>query len=378
MRQKIVWFVLGVLIGSLFVVAAYPTSRAVQYGVPTVQKIDGSNYTAYLLYNEEGLPLNTDVLKNTVQKLAEESTPNAKWHAYAVPGLPKGLAITGYGMKVTQDGRVDILITVKRAGSPIDVEKIQSRLLEWSKKAPTFKPDRIPKRKIGVPKGWEVKTVGSNGNVKVYSTESSPYWHNFGRVELNYDDSPYGKLYAQFSIWGLWNDGNPNEERLLCTTDEDGHGTYRVTPGVAIGGDYGSYFTDGIKITHDWGIDSALSGRLGEMKPAGTLEKDQTMTISIGPVSYPIAIGGYKVYGDAIDPQAIWNFDIPYNEDSSHHTIEFMPSSEGIVKESTLHDGSWHTVIRVTLWARFRHTTVLGLLYHHDSSVWVDWTIKVG
>ncbi len=94
-------------------------------------------------------------------------------------------------------------------------------------------------------------------------------------------------LYAQFYIWGLWNDGNPTEERFICTKDKNDLGTYRVTPGVAIEGNYGSYFTADIKITHDWGVDPALHGRVGIMEPAGIINKYETLTINIGPVSYP-------------------------------------------------------------------------------------------
>lgn len=104
MRQKMVWFLLGVLVGSLFVASAYPTNESVQYSIPAIQKITESNYTAYLLYSENSFPLDSDVLKSTVQTLVEESAPNAKWHVYAVPELPKSLVITGYGIKVTEEG----------------------------------------------------------------------------------------------------------------------------------------------------------------------------------------------------------------------------------------------------------------------------------
>ncbi|WP_297465447.1 hypothetical protein [Thermococcus sp.] len=376
MRQKVVWFVLGVLVGSLFVVSAYPAGNDVQYAAPAVQKIPGEDYTTLLIYTPNGLPLNVENVQKAAQEFVLKSAPNAKWHAYALPELPKDAVLTGYGIKVTGDGRVDVLILAAGKGTPVQGTKIKNEMEEWGKKRPEFQEDIPLGEKIGVPEEWSVKTV-NNGNVKIYTGESSPYWHNFGRLELRYDDPPYGKLYARFYIWGLWNDGNPTEERFLCTTDENGRGTYRVTPGIAIGGNYGKYFTNDIKITHDWGIDPALHGRLGIMKPAGTINRYETLTISIGPVSYPLAIGGYKVYGDAIDPQAVWDFDIPYNEDASHHTIEFMPSSEGIVKESVLHDGSWHDVTRIKLWAKFR-SVHWYTIFKHESWTALDWYLRVG
>lgn len=378
MRQKVVWFILGVLIGSLFFVSAYPSESTIQYTAPAVQKLQDKNYTTLLLYSPNGLPIKVDDVQKTVQEFVLKSAPNTKWHAYAVPDLPKDAVLAGYGIKVTKDGRVSVLILASREGTSIHQVKVQNELLEWSKKAPKFMPDVIPKEKIGVPKGWEVKTVDSSGNVRTYTGESSPYWHNFGRQELRFDDPPYGKLYAQFYMWGLWDDGNPTEERFLCTKDENGHGTYRVTPGAAIGGDYGNYFTNDIKITHDWGVEPALNGRLGDVEPVGVINKYETLTITIGPVSYPLATGGYKVYGDAIDPQAVWDFDIPYNGDASHHAIGFMPSSEGVMKESVLHDGSWHSVIKVKLWAKFRHKTIAGIIKSHESWATLTWRVKVG
>ncbi|ANF21824.1 hypothetical protein [Thermococcus piezophilus] len=378
MRQKVVWFILGVLVGGLFVVSTYLSNGNIQYVAPAVQKIPGNNYTTLLLYSPNGLPLNVKNVQKAVQQFVVKNAPKAKWHAYAVPELPSDAVLSGYGIKVTKDGRVNVLILATRKGAFIQPTEVQNELMEWSKTAPKFMPDVIPWEKIGVPEGWKAKSVDSNGNVRAYTGESSPYWHNFGRQELRYDDPPYGKLYAQFYIWGLWNDGNPTEERFLCTTDENGHGTYRVTPGVEIGGNYGNYFTNDIKITHDWGVDPTLNGRLGIMKPVGIINKHETLTITIGPVLYPLAIGGYKVYGDAIDPQEVWDFDIPYNEDASHHTIGFMPSSEGVVKESVLHDGSWHSVINVKLWAKFRHKTIIGIIDSHEIWAAVTWIVKVG
>ena len=221
MRQKVVWFILGVLVGSLFVVSAYPTNGKAQYSVPAIQRISGQNYTTYLLYPKNGLPLSPEFLKRTIPKLVEKSASNTKWHVYAVPELPKGSVITGYGIKVAKDGRIDILITATNRNTPILPDKIRSELLEWSKKAPKFKPDVIPKEKIGVPKGWKVKTVDSNGNVRVYSGESEPYWHDFGPVTIHYENPPYGNVYATFHVYGLWNDNDPNWEYFLVAPGKD-------------------------------------------------------------------------------------------------------------------------------------------------------------
>ena len=74
---------------SLFVVSAYPTGNNVQYATPAVQKLPGKDYTTLLLYTPNGLPLDVKEVQKTVQEFVLKSAPNAKWHAYALPELPK-------------------------------------------------------------------------------------------------------------------------------------------------------------------------------------------------------------------------------------------------------------------------------------------------
>ena len=114
-----VWFILGVLVGSLFVVSAYPTGDNVQHVAPAVQKLPGSDYTALILYTPNGLPLNVKEVQKAVQEFVLKSAPNAKWHVYAVPELPEDAVLTGYGIKVTKDGRVDVLVLATRKGIPL-------------------------------------------------------------------------------------------------------------------------------------------------------------------------------------------------------------------------------------------------------------------
>ncbi|WP_297510849.1 hypothetical protein [Thermococcus sp.] len=377
---------LGVLLGSLLIASTYPTKESVQYGTPAIQKVAGENYTAYILYPKKGLPISTQFLKETIPKLVEKSAPNAKLYAYSIPELPEGSVITGYGIKVTNDGRVDIFITATRSGAPILPDRIRSELFEWSKRAPKFKPDVIPREKVGVLEGWEVKTVDSNGNVKVYTGESEPYWHNFGRQRLRYDAPPYGKFYAEFYMWGLWKDNDPRTETFACTKDRSGHGIYRITPGIllkrqGISG-YGDYRIRKIKIVHDWGINPALNGHLDDMGPIGVINRYQTVPVSVGPVSYSLAVGGYKVYGDSIDPPAVWTINTlgtggMYTE-TSEHAVGIMVASSGEVLERALHDGNWHAVIRIKLSGEFSDNEYALPIGIHKEWTALTWYVKVG
>lgn len=59
----------------------------------------------------------------------EESVLNVKWYVYVVLELLKSLVIIGYGIKVIEEGRVDIFIIVIRSGVLILFDKIKDEFL---------------------------------------------------------------------------------------------------------------------------------------------------------------------------------------------------------------------------------------------------------
>ncbi len=394
MRQKVVWFILGVLVGSLFVVSAYPTNGKAQYSVPAIQRISGQNYTTYLLYPKNGLPLSPEFLKRTIPKLVEKSASNTKWHVYAVPELPKGSVITGYGIKVAKDGRIDILITATNRNTPILPDKIRSELLEWSKKAPKFKPDVIPKEKIGVPKGWKVKTVDSNGNVRVYSGESEPYWHDFGPVTIHYENPPYGNVYATFHVYSLWNDNDPNWEYFLVAPGKDEYGRglptdfYEIDPGYGLkvyrgDNDYGEYVTKSARILHEWDLESALNPKLISAAPINTdiNHGHETIQASIG---YPVlaltftsTIPDSQMHSaaDRYHPGAAWVLEFNTHSNDARESFQTNVASEGSVSQSVLHNGQWHAIVNVQFKATFQDPA--GWIVK-DTSTGVTWYVKVG
>ncbi len=392
MRQKVVWFILGVLVGSLFVASAYPTNGSVRYGTPAIQRIPGENYTAYLLYPKNGLPLSPQFLKQTIPKLVEKSAPNAKWHVYAAPELPKGSVITGYGIKVTRDGRVDILITATNMNNPILPDRIRGELLEWSKKAPKFKPDVIPKEKIGVPKGWKVKTVDSNGNVKVYSGESSPYWKPLGDVTIRVNDAPYGNIYALATVYGLKDDNNPNREYFLVAPPKSApaEGRYEIDPGYGLkevegNTNYGDYVTYSAKIIHNWNIDPSLNPELMIADPVRHQNGHTTVQITFGypipAVTFTSTIPNFEML-PAVDRStqiATWLLKFDTNSLDAKYSFKTDVASETSVSQSVLHNGQWHAIVNVKFQAAFREAgDVLDLWGTHTTWGAVTFYVKVG
>lgn len=199
-------------------------NESVQYSILVIQKIIESNYIVYFFYSENSFLLDSDVFKSIVQMFVEESVLNVKWYVYVVLELLKSLVIIGYGIKVIEEGRVDIFIIVIRSGVLILFDKIKDEFLQWSKKVLKFKLDIIFKEKIGVLEGWKVKVVDSNGNVKVYSGESLLYWYNFGVLIIEVNDFLYGNIYVKFYVYGFWNDDDFSREYFLVVFDENGEG----------------------------------------------------------------------------------------------------------------------------------------------------------
>ena len=392
MRQKVVWFVLGVLVGSLFLASAYPTGNNVQYVPPIIQRISSKDYTTLLLYTPNGLPLDVKNVQKAVQEFVLKSAPNAKWHVYAVPELPRGSVITGYGIKVTKDGRVDILITATSRKTPILPDKIRSELLKWSKKAPKFKPDVIPKEKIGVPKGWEVKTVDSNGNVKVYSGESSPYWKSLGEITIKVNDAPYGNIYALASVYGLKDDNDPSKEYFLVAPPKNApnEGRYEVDPGYGLrkvegNTNYKDYVTESAKIIHNWNMDSSLDPELMIADPVmhqnGHTIVQVTFGYPIPAVTFTSTIPNFEML-PAVDRStqiATWLLKFDTNSLDAKYSFKTDVASEASVSQSVLHNGQWHAIVNVKFQATFIQVgDVLGWWGSHTTWGAVTFYVKVG
>jgi len=381
MRGKAVWFVLGVLVGSLFVVSAYPMNNSVQYVAPAVQTIPGKGYTTMILNSPNGLPLNVKDVQQVVQKFIVKSAPNAKWHAYAVPELPKDAVLTGYGIKVTKDGRVDVLILATKKGAYIRPLNIKNELTKWSIKEPRFMPDMIPEENVGVPPGLKAMTVDSNGNVKTYTGESSPYWHEIGAATAHYEDPPAGNVYERTYFYQLMNDNDPNRDYFLVASGPNGEGVYEVDPGYGLfyngNKNYDIYHTDTAKIINKWGLDTTIDPLLEVIKPVNTIygHTSKTVTIGYSPyISFTTTIPDSKMMpvADRSTQVATWTLDFNSDSNDAKYTFGTMVSSEGSVSQMKFHDGKWHDIVDITIWARFRK----HWWYHYDVTAGVKWRMQ--
>ena len=385
MRGKVVWFVLGVLVGSLFLVSAYPTGGNVQYVTPVVQRIPRKDYTTLLLYTPNGLPLDVKEVQKAVQEFVLKSSPNAKWHAYAVPDIPPSFALYGYGITVAKDGRVSVYIIASRKGHPLTSLMLREKLSRWAVKRPTF-GENIPLGEgAGLPPGWEAKSVDSNGNVRAYTEESSPYWHNFGPVEIEVNDPPYGNIYVKFYMYGLWNDNDPNREYFLVAPDKSGEGRYETDPGYGLrevgeNENYEYYVTKSAKIIHNWNLEHNLDPKLGKTDPVESLGGHSTIQVTIGyppAVTFTVTIPDSKMLPaiDRYTKKATWLLKFNTDSDDAKYSFKTNVASEGSVSQNVLHNGQWHAIVNVKFQAMFQYYSDWN---PHKTWGGVTWYVKVG
>ena len=387
MRQKIVWFVLGVLIGSLFVVSAYPSQRGVNYTTPALETYQGANYTAYLFYSKNSLPIDKGQLAKRIDQLFKTATSNAKWKAYAIPDLPKDVVLIGYGIKVAKDGRTSSYILAARKNS-LPPENPRAELLKWAQKKPTFTP-KIPIGTYGPPDGWVAKITTSTDEERILSGQVSPYWYDIGPAEMKLTYPPYGNINMKFHLYALIHDGDPQHISLLLAPGRNGDGWYRIEPGYGIkhilgNYNYEDYVTDKAKIIHDWNLDPSLDPEIEATYPLERVGGHQEIPVHLGyppSITFNVVIPDSKILPavDSSTQQAGWL--LVFNSDSEDAKYSFYTNvySTAKVKQSTLLDSHWHSIIKVTFQASFvQYGDALGWWGTHTASMTLTWNLKVG
>ena len=384
MRQKIVWFVLGILIGSLFVVSAYPSQREIIYATPSLETYQGANYTAYLFYSKNGLPIDKGQLAKKIEGLLD-TAPNTKWKAYALPDLPKGVVLVGYGIKVTKDGRIASYILATRKNF-LPSKNPRAELLKWAKKKPNF-AGKISIGTYGPPEGWIAKISTNTGEERIMSGRVSPYWYDIGPAEMQLTYPPYGDIYMKFHLYALIHDGDPEHVSFLLAPGKDTYsgGRYEIDPGYGArhilgNNNYSDCVTDTAKIIHDWNLDPSLDPEIDTAYIPGNMGGHREIQIQLG---YPPSITFKVVIPDsemlpAVDrstQKAGWLLVFNTHSRDAMYTFHTNVYSTAKVKQSKLLDGQWHKIVRVNFEAVFIKQDDHRRAYR--ASMTLTWNLKV-
>jgi len=404
MRRILIGFIVGVLLGSLLFVGAGQFSSKQELVAPpmapsiAVSKTSGVNYTAFLFTGKGGIAINTDLLSNELKRVAESERSN--FHILAVPVNKRGTVVVGYGVKFFRDGRiaVKVLRTPVSSLNKLSRDIILKNLDEWIREKVTFHPDIKDEIKIGMPQGYKGKMLNkNNGKETPMSAEgtSEPYWHDFGPIEDQVIDPPYGNIYMIYHVWGLWNDNNPQREWLAVAGDGTtslANSYYRIEPGIALknyfgNADYKDFKTKEAVISHKWNLDPTLKPELGAVNPT-TMSGEQTLTLGVGAegtsISYTVVIPDSEIisYTNGVSPQADWVLKFNTDADCAKSSFSTMVGSVASFDENALHDGNWHKIVEVDFKVTFQRSYweyhIIPRTESHDTSMGMIWLLKVG
>ena len=403
MRKLLAGFLIGVFLGSLLFVYGLPNpnngSGVLAPPIApslSVSKVQFSNSTAFMITGRGGLALDPSLLTSELKLIASKYGGNM--HVLALPVNEKGTVIVGYGVKFFKDGRVAVKV-VRTPVSKLNLispNMITENLKSWVREKPYFHPD-IKATPMGMPKGYEAKTI----NVKtgqestMVGTSSGPYWHDFGPVEDQLIDPPYGNIYMVYHVWGLRNDGNPNREWIAVAGDGTtglANSYYRIEPGIELRNyfgdkDYKNFKTKEAVISHKWDLDSSLSPVLGAVNPT-TMPGEETLTMGVGAegasISYTVVIPDEEIisYTDGVNPQADWVLKFNTDSECAKTTFSTMVGSVASFNQKVLQDGKWHKIVEVDFKVTFERSYTEYLIIQktedYTVSMGMVWLLKVG
>ncbi len=400
-KKLLAGFLIGVFLGSLLFVYGFPNNGSKILTSPlapslSVSKVKFPNSTAFLITGRGGVALNPQLLTDELKVISSKF--GEKTHILAIPVNEKGTAIVGYGIRFFSDGRIAVKV-IRAPVSKLNLispNMVVENLKSWVRKKPYFHPD-IRATPMGVPKGYKVKTL----NVKtgeehtVLRTSSEPYWHDFGPVEDQLIDPPYGNIYMVYHVWGLRNDGNPNREWIAVAGDGTtglANSYYRIEPGIELRNyfgdkEYKSFKTKEAVISHKWDLDSSLSPVLGAVNPT-TMPGEETLTMGVGAegasISYTVVIPDEEIisYTDGVNPQADWVLKFNTDSECAKTTFSTMVGSVASFNQKVLQDGKWHKIVEVDFKVTFERSYTEYLIIQktedHTVSMGMVWLLKVG
>lgn len=400
MRQKIVWFVIGILVGSLFLVSGTPTLN-IRSGIsegnnsPAIQEIQFRkivlpNHTAFVIFGSPERPLTPQDIANRVQKALESLPTSGRYKVYALPLDISGTKIVGYSIKVSPEGRVNIKIqriTNDYSGS---IAELHRKLEMWAKSPLKFGDDIRPFKEAGIPEDMEAKATTITGNDIIMATGTSePYWHDFGPIEDETLSPPAGNVYVKVHYRALKNDPDPSREYFMVSGAVSSDGAYfKSEPGYSLyslNPDYCCYRTKKGVITQYWNLEPSLNPQLGEIAPGSTQYGYKSIQVQLGAygvgVSFNVEVPKYKMVpiSDSSQELVKWYLYFDPNSDNAKYTFSTMAGSVASFDEAALHDGNWHKIVQVQYDVTFE-ASIPDYWYFDSKTVSVGWIwmIKVG
>ncbi len=307
MRQKVVWFVLGILVGSLFVVSAYPQGSA----SPT------SSTSGVHLTNQDVSKISIGLKKGNFEVMDSQILKNLV-KTGVIPYAPIFGDNTLYAVKILPDGKFFIYAgtNIKNISKFLNDAKREFSKVDWGKTITLkIEPSNF---------SWKVKINGKPGGT--YKPEGTPSVsaHIESKIVWSSHDNwkPRGKLKLVWEIYRL--------------ADTDPQADYRVVDmktfvwsGHYLYGDSGTgvWQIDTVKVYANVKPDGNSVFDLADFGPTHDVNKYDSKVKSS--ISYTLGIGGasvtiqqviklFKIVVDTNGEWVKWTYTFNRNEPGSY------------------------------------------------------------
>ncbi|MDV3103643.1 hypothetical protein [Thermococcus waiotapuensis] len=361
MRQKMLWFVLGVLVGSLFVVSAYP-----QGSNSSTDSVSGVHLT------NRDVPTVLTGLKNGNFEVVDSQLLKTLVDTRVIPCAPIFENNTLYAVKILPDGKFFIYAgtNIKDVDKFLDDARREFSRVDWNREVILeVEPSEF---------SWQVKVNGEPTEIypPMATTTVSAYIE--GILEWNsYDNwKPYGRLKLEWEVYRLADVDPSNDYRVVDMK------TY-VWSGYYLYGD--SWKIDKVKVYANVKPDGNSVFGLVDFGPSHNVDAYNSNTQST--ISYTLGTGGASIAIDQVIK--LFKITVDTNGDWVRWTYEFNRNGEsyadGWVKlepgyQFVTHVPSSPTTAHQKLEASIE-TVYPHLLWfddHWTGSVSIDWIWSIG
>ena len=361
MRQKVVWFVLGVLVGSLFVVSAYPQSSASPASpISGIYPIN-QNVSKILAGLKKGNfeVMDSQILKNLVK-------------TGTIPYAPIFEGNTLYAVKMLPDGKFFIYAgtNIKNINKFLNDAKREFSEVDWNSEVTlSVEPSKF---------SWQIKINGNPTATYTPMATTTISAHIESTIEWSsYDNwKPHGKLKLVWEVYRLADTDPKNDYRVvdMKTFVWSGHYLY---------GDSGAgvWQIDTVKVYANVKPDGNSVFDLADFGPSHYINEYSSKAQST--ISYTLGTGGasvtiqqviklFKIAVDTNGDWVKWTYTFNRNELGSYADswIKLEPGYQFIT-----HVPSSPTTVHQKLVASVEWTYNRPLLPddHWTGSITIDW-----
>ncbi len=406
MRQKVVWLTLGVLIGSLFVVSAYPTNGSSRHTVPVFQRINnavpvyfiGNNIPRYFT---ETAQANPSLELKTPHILVVESScvkDNPRLEELVRREILSGIPVIVIGDPGVINGAfkgqffAELVAGRGPDGKPVGGATVYGYVTYPSNGVLVSKEFISIDDKTKAIKGaynWALSNLQPNAGalrLGVAPLSSGAYWSYKGQLDFTSGDNwePYGRLNVRTLYYGLIDDGSSQYDWY------DVHVRQQSVPGKEL-------WNSGWRTAdmYTW-IDADYynpNGFLSDYEPtttSGTTTVDVAIGIPAGergaegsaPQSWSYTLPNVRVYDESDYSQELakWRHDIAEDKAVGAHTYQIEPGATLRFRERGYGAKVWREHYGVVYakppswWGRLSGNWG----WHCSGEYWVEFRVSMG